>query len=155
LGAAITVEKVFGYWFYWKKFPAVVGEHKVSGVLALFLFQFAVSLALLYVYDYAGKDVFGIVAIKEQIGKRADQARRFFHRVGRKSGPSIPTWILEFVVAFWQFFPFLALLLIRPGGKPASFLKQFCWLLIGTALTTSFWTSFAVVVNGILRICSW
>ena len=138
----LVLEKVLGACFYWFTFPVVLsGYGVVRGSIGLFVFQFVVSVVFITIYDKIGKDLFGIVAVKQ---KCLDLLARFKGWLGwreeamwlRKFG-----WVMEFILFSWQFVPFVALLCLRKVGTERKIGQDACILFTSSLFATVYWVS--------------
>ncbi len=64
---AVAIGKVVGGFFYWVMFPSILFKYgTVRGALLLFSLLFISSVTFIVVYDVIGKDLFGVVTVRQK-----------------------------------------------------------------------------------------
>jgi hypothetical protein len=131
---AIAIGKVVGGLFYWVMFPSILFKYgTVRGAMLLFGLLFFASVTFIVVYDVIGKDLFGVVTIRQKCLSRIGSLKCF---------NPVFVWVMEFVLFTWQFLPPFVLLLLRKVDAPG--IKR-PFLICGSDIATIFASSLVAI----------
>jgi hypothetical protein len=147
------LEKIIFGPLYWAGFPFFIHQFGFWAVPTLFLLQTVVFLLMWQLYDYIGRDVFGLEEIKRRINSAGSRLRRRFrwwNRFLERFGGY--TRVVEYAFWSWQVVAVLALLCMRRDGKPGRRDKEALMICGSTLFATVYWTLYSVgMINVILR----